>query len=241
MIKLFRKIRYQLMSENKTGKYFKYAIGEIVLVVIGILIALQINNWNEKRKASIEGLVLLNNIYDDLKYNLDKIDFVYTWDSTHNQRNKKLLQLLSDPNSTYHDSLQLYFGSITRYEVFSPRRTAYENLKSKGLELIGNNEIRSKITELYDEVYVLNDMVLEFRKEIHLKNVPLFNERFLTLKDVELKVPIDFEQLKNDKVFINTLSYIYAESDNFLDHHKNMRIQTEALRDLIQEEIKTND
>ena len=116
-----------------------------------------------------------------------------------------------------------------------------ENLKSKGLELIGNNEIRSKITELYDEVYVLNDMVLEFRKEIHLKNVPLFNERFLTLKDVELKVPIDFEQLKNDKVFINTLSYIYAESDNFLDHHKNMRIQTEALRDLIQEEIKTND
>ena len=49
MIKFFRKIRYELMSENKTGKYFKYAIGEIVLVVIGILIALQINTWNQKR------------------------------------------------------------------------------------------------------------------------------------------------------------------------------------------------
>ena len=47
MIKFFRKIRYDLMEKNKTGKYFKYAIGEIVLVVIGILIALQINNWNE--------------------------------------------------------------------------------------------------------------------------------------------------------------------------------------------------
>lgn len=53
MIKFFRKIRYSLMSENKTGKYFKYAIGEIVLVVIGILIALQINNWNESRKNAI--------------------------------------------------------------------------------------------------------------------------------------------------------------------------------------------
>ena len=48
MIKFFRKIRQNLLMENKTGKYFKYAIGEIVLVVIGILIALQINTWNQK-------------------------------------------------------------------------------------------------------------------------------------------------------------------------------------------------
>ncbi|MDT0559603.1 DUF6090 family protein [Ichthyenterobacterium sp. W332] len=50
MIKFFRRIRYNLMEKNKTGKYFKYAIGEIILVVIGILIALQFNNWNESRK-----------------------------------------------------------------------------------------------------------------------------------------------------------------------------------------------
>ena len=50
MIKFFRKIRQNLLMENKTGQYFKYAIGEIVLVVIGILIALQINNWNDNRK-----------------------------------------------------------------------------------------------------------------------------------------------------------------------------------------------
>ncbi len=52
MIKLFRRIRYDLMEKNKTAKYLKYAIGEIVLVVIGILIALQINNWNEDRKTN---------------------------------------------------------------------------------------------------------------------------------------------------------------------------------------------
>ena len=54
MIKFFRKIRYNLMEQNKTGKYFKYAIGEIILVVIGILIALSINNWNEAKKARAE-------------------------------------------------------------------------------------------------------------------------------------------------------------------------------------------
>ena len=53
MIKFFRKIRYNLMEAGKIGKYFKYAIGEIVLVVIGILIALSINNWNEQRKTRL--------------------------------------------------------------------------------------------------------------------------------------------------------------------------------------------
>ncbi len=52
MIKFFRKIRYDLMEKNKTGKYLKYAIGEIILVVTGILIALQINNLNEQRKSN---------------------------------------------------------------------------------------------------------------------------------------------------------------------------------------------
>jgi hypothetical protein len=68
MIKFFRKIRYELMGENKTGKYFKYAIGEIVLVVIGILIALQINNWNENRKTDI----ITQSYYAQILFDLDK-------------------------------------------------------------------------------------------------------------------------------------------------------------------------
>ncbi|WP_339704446.1 DUF6090 family protein [Algoriphagus aquimarinus] len=67
MIKLFRKIRQNLLVENKTGKYFKYAIGEIILVVIGILIALQINNWNQSRNQSKKELLLLSNLKNDIK------------------------------------------------------------------------------------------------------------------------------------------------------------------------------
>ena len=66
MIKFFRKIRQNLLSEGKTGKYFKYAIGEIVLVVIGILIALQINTWNENRNTYNLSKTHLNNIKKDL-------------------------------------------------------------------------------------------------------------------------------------------------------------------------------
>ena len=67
MIKFFRKIRQNLLMENKTGKYFKYAIGEIVLVVIGILIALQINNWNEDNKINKIRTLKLSQIESDLR------------------------------------------------------------------------------------------------------------------------------------------------------------------------------
>jgi len=66
MIKFFRNIRQNLLAEGKTSKYLKYAIGEIILVVIGILIALQINNWNENRKANIEEQRILETLYENL-------------------------------------------------------------------------------------------------------------------------------------------------------------------------------
>jgi hypothetical protein len=67
MIKFFRHIRQNLLNEGKTTKYFKYAIGEIILVVIGILIALQINNWNEKRKENRNLRDVYSNLLLDLK------------------------------------------------------------------------------------------------------------------------------------------------------------------------------
>ena len=71
MIKFFRQIRQQMLTENKTSKYFKYAIGEIVLVVIGILIALQINNWNENNKLEAKTQDYYRQLLEDL--NKDKL------------------------------------------------------------------------------------------------------------------------------------------------------------------------
>jgi len=73
MLKFFRKIRQDFLSEGKTGKYIKYAIGEIVLVVIGILIALQINTWNEQRKKWANEKDLYQRIINDLKFDENKL------------------------------------------------------------------------------------------------------------------------------------------------------------------------
>lgn len=70
MIKFFRKIRYNLLSEGKTGKYLKYAVGEIILVVIGILIALQINNLNQERIVKDQNSIILHNLNKEFSENL---------------------------------------------------------------------------------------------------------------------------------------------------------------------------
>ena len=74
MTKFFQKIRHKLVVENKTSKYFKYAFGEIILVVVGILIALQINNWNENRKTNAENQIILNNLHEEFSENLIELD-----------------------------------------------------------------------------------------------------------------------------------------------------------------------
>jgi len=78
MIKFFRHIRKSLLMENKTGKYFKYAIGEIVLVVIGILIALSINNWNEQRKDRKTETQALINLKAEFVNSMERLDYLKT-------------------------------------------------------------------------------------------------------------------------------------------------------------------
>ena len=91
MIKFFRKIRQNLLLEGKTGKYFKYAIGEIILVVIGILIALWINNWNNQRITDNQSKFFLKNIKEDLVSDTLAIDNYIKYYKKNIERQKKLL------------------------------------------------------------------------------------------------------------------------------------------------------
>jgi len=76
MLKLFRKIRQSLLADGKNAKYIKYAIGEIVLVVIGILIAFNINNWNEGRNQKLQEKQLLLNLQGEFNDNLQDLDSI---------------------------------------------------------------------------------------------------------------------------------------------------------------------
>jgi len=141
MIKIFRKIRQRLLTENRLRRYLFYAIGEIVLVVIGILLALQINTWNDQRKKNNQVKSYAQKLILDLKQDIQEVKFI-RW-----QNEAAYLRLDSLTNYTRHFSidelknLDLYLLSRdARYKPYSWNRASYEELKSTGILNYFNND-----------------------------------------------------------------------------------------------------
>ena len=157
MIKIFRKIRQQLLTENKFSKYLIYAIGEIILVVIGILIALSIKNWNEGRKKK----ETLNNIYtiikQDLETDLLNIDKIFTSMNP----NEKMLMKVINQTMTFED-----------YKSCEPCQRVLHGFpdytfQERGIKLLENqsqstnNDLKATITDFYSELNTEIDVDIE--------------------------------------------------------------------------------
>ena len=106
MIKFFRKIRYTLTEQNKTGKYLKYAIGEIVLVVVGILIALSINNWNDNRKNNNLKQAYVKNLIFDLEKDLETLKLLQNYNTNYENAGEYTLDFMNNKLSKI-DTLRL--------------------------------------------------------------------------------------------------------------------------------------
>ena len=161
MIKFFRQIRQNLLMENKTGKYFKYAIGEIVLVVIGILIALQVNNWNEQKKLKVQEAEALTEVISDITSNIIKFNQTLNGENRIGNISNTLssLNIIINhlkSNDIYHDSLDTHF-SISTFSVnyMNYKISGYESLTSIGLDLIRNTKLRSEIGEYYTSSIII--------------------------------------------------------------------------------------
>ena len=148
MIKFFRKIRQNLLMENKTSKYFKYAIGEILLVVIGILIALQINNWNEANKSRDQEIKIYYEILSDLELTKEEINKDMQNHITFLHSNKALLNHLIE-KKPYADSLINHMFNVTGDLQVYPKTSGFDALNSIGLDLLSNDSIRIEITNLF--------------------------------------------------------------------------------------------
>ncbi|WKK66497.1 DUF6090 family protein [Lutimonas zeaxanthinifaciens] len=173
MLPFFRKIRWRLAQDNQFFKYSRYAIGEIVLVVIGILIALQINNWNEERKLKKSLNVYLSNLVDDIQNDVLQLE-----DHRDNQifRFNCMQQLLAltdlseqeivsgpvpkyegnitdwpgeIPSALNDDFLKVSFDHTSRLVRIDPRKSTIEELKNSGVFSFVTDELADAINEYY--------------------------------------------------------------------------------------------
>tara|TARA_R110001592_G_scaffold85976_1_gene253780 strand:+ start:299 stop:1087 length:789 start_codon:yes stop_codon:yes gene_type:complete len=162
MIKFFRKIRQNLLSDGKTGKYLKYALGEIILVVIGILIALQLNNWNDHHKQ----IKLENEYYcrllDDVKLDKQQIqNLLLLAEERLVASNESVRLLLNDNAKKVEIGSQVFLSTKAIYSDFEPNNSAYEDLKSgANLNIISDKSIIKALNHYFNRVEELKSIIM---------------------------------------------------------------------------------
>lgn len=195
------------MAENKVTKYLLYAFGEVVLVVIGILIALLINSWyNDVQQRKIERKYLTE-IRNSLAYDLIDIDFNLKFNEARLKSNKVVLQFLNK-EIPYSDSLTFHFANIMYTTRTLVNSSAYENVKSRGLEIISNDSLRQTITKLYS-FHFHNAIDFETQDDHALQYGIVIPETMKALNMItpfQKAEPINREQLLNNYPFKNAVS-----------------------------------
>ena len=211
MIKFFRRIRQNLIMENKTSKYFKYAIGEILLVVIGILLALQINNWNENRINANKETAILANIHKEFQQNrkqLDSVVFSHRLSHTNSAKIIKLFPIKSKPKPTVLDSLsfQLFwsYGGVT----FNPSQTSINALAStSSFDIIKNETLR-------DLLISWNDLITDYQEE-ELRSRDYIINQYDAYMSKHFDWNYNFKDERNNFDALQTLEFEYLVKNNY--------------------------
>ena len=153
MIKFFRKIRQNLLLENKTGKYFKYAIGEIILVVIGILIALQVNNWNTSRLDQKLESDFTKRIIEDLKEEEAIITAVLNYNNQVLFHAKNAIKVFENSPNQNTNPLEVLIDMYQASQLQDPNSamSTYQELIASGqINLVKNETFKTAIIRYYE-------------------------------------------------------------------------------------------
>lgn len=225
MLKFFRQIRYKLMSKGKTSRYLKYALGEILLVVIGILIALQINNWNESRKDSRREKAILSEIKNELDRNVKRLKACATYDSLSVRSFDTIISYLEN-KMPYTDAVGLHFANIIEWCAYDIVSTSYNSLKQTlGIDLISQANLRDQIVSLYEEDYPFGtNNINQDESDIHnILILPKFTRLFVVEygkneEDIQLAVPIEYKSLLNDNEFLTSLKLVRNKRNWSVEH-----------------------
>jgi len=212
MFNVIRRLRRALLQGGLYREYFKYAVGEIVLVVVGILIALQLNNWNEGQKAREDERSQLLSLREELQTSLVELEEDYRQSLGFLEATLNVYEvILTRPppdEFIYRD-----FYRAIGFNYFFPKTSIYETLKSGGLQRIRSDAVRTAITDVYETGYQRILMKVDTRRNASRVLFPYYQTHFRTRlpferdsfgwKDLDdqLGVPVDYDYVINDPQF----------------------------------------
>ena len=247
MIKIFRKIRYNLIEKNKTspndsvgraGRYLKYAIGEIILVVIGILIALSVNNWNELQKLNEREISVAKELYIELNENLTSVKNQLELWETRDNKISEVITLIETENITINnrefDSILIYVIGLSNFKLKQSkfqRIISLENFEFKKSPLLINDmlSLNDMYTTLMQYYYQNDESYHQLLLPYLIENYSMENfNNIITGKKTESKV--DFNELLSDLKFANLIHSAEGNSKPFVQRIKIAIKQMETLK-----------
>jgi len=241
MIKLFRNIRQKLAAENKFMVYSRYAIGEIVLVVIGILIALSINNWNQTRLDKKRATEYHQRLIEDMDRVIDR-------SNTLNERSNKILKTLTNSVGilekgtieTPQEKADFEYAMLwfSRFNYQTPDLSTLEEMKSNGdLNLIYNITLRKHIVDFNGYLYTVSSIFNNLGM-IASSDLPYFDKfmrSYVDPKTLDVTYSYDFNKMAADPEFINRFSRLTVHWRG--SSYFTKQVQKEAIE--LKQEIQT--
>ena len=243
-----------MADDNRPLQYARYAIGEIVLVVIGILIALQINTWNQDRIEKRKEQSVLRSLHKTFSANLENLNFVMILSQRSFDSSKQLLTLI-EPNAagystTYIDSL---VGEMINYSTYDPSTGAVDNIINSGkLNIIQNEVLKSNISDwsgMLDDTkkdidiannHAFNVLLIYLNDKINLKNIAAPNRvtEKTNLNLVEPShFPVNYDTFMRSKEFENLVSFHALNFNYLIKEYLEIKQYLQANLELLEAEI----
>ena len=249
MIPFFRKIRKKMADDNKPLKYLKYAIGEIFLVVIGILIALWINNLNNVSQKKEKGDIILSEIRENLKSDTLLIQEIAVFNLQKKASLFRFLQIASEKEFTKELNDELFQlmqeKKIWNYKTFYAKNIGFTNLTSAGnIELITNIELRSQLSQYYlnlssDFAAQTSSLIISNSLKNYIFPKLMSNELVKNLTGLEFQLQdIEDIRLNDDEKLVSDLGLLITNIEYDTEAFSELKIKLTHLIEMINEELK---
>lgn len=211
------------MVEGALKKYLIYAIGEVLLVMIGILLALQVNNWNEGRKEKQFEKNLLLELRDNLLGDIDQNNKQIILQNKGINHIERLINHI-DSKLPFNDTLK--FTSVTYFEIFNVNRAAYETLKNGGVEKLSSNQLKRELSNYYDNYAIGRSTIVELGN----------NSQYMALENISWEKRKTYQGDQDYEKFIFSLASENRFYINYL--HARKKWKKEFINDILKPNIK---
>ncbi len=215
-----------------------YAVGIIVLVVIGILIAHQINNWNTNRKLQQVEIKTLTELKSDLDQCFEDIKADSTGFHRSKQANESILHHMEN-NITYHDSLIPSFRNLYHFATFSIVRTTYDNISQTGSNIISNDSMCLMISDIYDRwMNLYKELEERYLEEHYTSFIHPMTISQLKLNENNVSIPRDFEAFGKSNTNIQAMKFSQNMFQQMMNYQHTLMNEIQKVIDEIDMEIE---